>query len=159
MSFVAWVNVTYLDSVLDNVIISCFLALQNTAPTPTKKVNLQIEWRWSWEAQSASKKPRIPDVVFVSVRQLLPRTSWRCLVLMGYLKIHLTASRWVECGKSRYWESVETPNRFTVTIHYFHFTSVSLEHFITPYPVLSHKPRLAFYIHFSFTLFKAAHLT
>ena len=44
MSFVACVNVTYSDLVLDSVIISCFLALQDVVPTPTKKVNPEIKW-------------------------------------------------------------------------------------------------------------------
>ena len=43
MSFVVCVRATYLDLVLDKVMIGCFFALQDTTPVPMKKAKPDIE--------------------------------------------------------------------------------------------------------------------
>ena len=42
MSLVAWVSATYSDSVLERVIMGCFLALHEMAPILTKKAKPEI---------------------------------------------------------------------------------------------------------------------
>ena len=42
---VAWVSAMYLNSVLERVIMGCFLVLHKTAPILTKKAKPEIEWQ------------------------------------------------------------------------------------------------------------------
>ena len=46
MSLVACVRAMYSDSVLDRVMMGCFLVLQETTPVPMKNVNPEIECWW-----------------------------------------------------------------------------------------------------------------
>ena len=55
ISFDECVRAMYLASVLDKVMIGCFLELQETTPLPMKKVKPEMEWRWIWDAQSESE--------------------------------------------------------------------------------------------------------
>lgn len=55
MSFAVWVNATYLDLVLESMMIGCFFELQEAVSNLKKKANPEIEWQYICEPQSASE--------------------------------------------------------------------------------------------------------
>ena len=103
-SFTVWVCARYSASVLDNVIMYCFLELQVTAPTPMWNEYLEIECLCSCPAQSASQNPS--RIMFPH----LLKASQRFFMLPRYVIILFTPSHWAGPGFWMNWDRILTMN-------------------------------------------------